>query len=155
MFPKRRGAHVHLSFLGRSCQWPSPANQPIIICWQWPPSMFHILQLWTIKVHLFNSERTACGNLLILLDHVGTVKRSWFSIFLDFSSIFLGGQPKFCSKRFYTWSLYALLWACKNWMSTIFLPCLSLYPFQSLHGLLWDTSMAFLFPHNPCCSPAC
>ena len=34
------------------------------------------LQLQTIKPHLFNSERTACGNCLILQDHVGTVKRS-------------------------------------------------------------------------------
>jgi hypothetical protein len=34
------------------------------------------LQLWTIKVHLFYSERMAHGNLLILQDHVHTVKRS-------------------------------------------------------------------------------
>ena len=110
-------------------------------CGQSKPT-FLILREWLVEIFWFYR---------IMLAQWKGVDLAFFCIFPEL----FWGMAKFLGKKFQkfcTWSLCILM---SDWMSPIFLPFLSLYLFQSLHGLLWDTSMTLLFPYNPCCSPAC
>ena len=90
---------------------------PVLETWWWV-----LLQLRTVKVHLFYSERMARENLLILQDHVDIVKRSWFSIFWYFSWIVLGDGQIFEQKKSKFYMNYNLMSTYVTWPVPLLLP---------------------------------